>query len=122
MQFRKTLALAAILCGVPAFATIPQQARAQAENAQTVDQAEIAKNIRDLKSMDEKVRYDAVFALGEAGSAAASAAPDIIEMLKDTDTEVRSGAVLALGKLGKPAGAHIAKIAALLKDARGEVR
>src|SRR5436305_14270725 len=43
----------------------------QTDPAQKVDEAEIAKYVRDLKSPDEKVRYDAVYALGDAGTAAA---------------------------------------------------
>ena len=39
--------------------------------AQKTDEAEIAKYVHDLISPDEKVRYDAVYGLGEAGAAAA---------------------------------------------------
>ena len=64
----------------------------------------------------QSVRAQVAEALGQIGSSAASAIPQLTLRLKDTDPLVRRKTVLALGQMGNAAKPAIPSLVPLLKD------
>jgi HEAT repeat protein len=64
---------------------------------------------------NERARYWACLALGEAGSKAKSAVPALVDALSDERTEVQIQALIALGKIGPEAASAVDEIAKFVK-------
>ena len=64
---------------------------------------DIAAQLEALKSSDANVKSDALATIAEAGPAAATAVPQLIEELKNSNALVRRLAAYALGQVGAPA-------------------
>ena len=64
---------------------------------------------------NERARYWACLALGEAGSKAKSAVPALVDVLSDDRTEIQVQALVALGKIGPDAAQAVAEIVPLVK-------
>ena len=83
---------------------------------------ETGKLVRDLKSPDPVLRFNAALTLAKMGSAAVSAVPALIETLSDADGQVRAYAAFVLGKIGGGALPAVPALADTLKDPSGSVR
>src|SRR5438874_1724976 len=79
----------------------------------------IAALLKDLKSNDDMVRYEAITALAEYGPDAADAVPILVKLLEEPNEELRVAATLTLGKIGKSA---VAPVAALLNNPDVDIR
>lgn len=64
---------------------------------------------------NERARYWACLALGEAGPKAKAAVPALVEVLSDDRPEIQTQALLALGKIGPDAASAVTKIAGSIK-------
>ena len=83
---------------------------------------QIDKLVRDLKSSDSVVRFNAAFALAKMGSAAVPAVPALIETLSDADGQVRAYAAFVLGRIGSGSGPAVPALTVALQDKRPAVR
>ena len=70
------------------------------------------------KDKEQRVRFDAAWALWKLGPKAKSAVPAIAELLKDKDEQVRQAAVGALGSIGPEAKAAVPALTELLREIR----
>ena len=76
-----------------------------------------------LKEKDRNARKLAVQALGELGSRARSALPQLMNLVKnDGDKAVRIGAAFALGRMGTAGNAAVSVLTTALKDADADLR
>ncbi len=69
-----------------------------------------------LKTRDPVVRFRVAWILGQLGTAAEAAVPELIRALKDTNALVRLHAVDALGKIGPPAQPAVPALVRLLRQ------
>src|SRR5438876_516567 len=90
------------LCGLILFA-----APAGAQD-KTDAKDKIAALLKDLRSNDDTVRYEAITALAEYASEAGDAVPILVKLLEQPNEELRVAATLTLGKIGKSAVAPVA--------------
>lgn len=79
----------------------------------------VAGLVSDLQGWDDKTRVAAVERLGDLGSDAAPAVPNLVHAIRKGDEELRVNAVLALGRVGKPAVPPLVKA---LDDKDADVR
>jgi HEAT repeat protein len=79
--------------------------------------------IAELKNEREGIRWDAASFLGECGSEASSAVPDLVEMLRnDSKSRLRARAATALGQIGPDAKTAIPALKRALQDESQNVR
>src|SRR5262249_20754442 len=103
-----SLALCGLLLAAPAGAQ---------DKTDTKDK--IAALLKDLKSSDDTVRYEAITALAEYGPDAGEAVPILVKLLVEPNEELRIAATLTLGKIGKSA---VAPVAVLLNNPDVDIR
>lgn len=83
--------------------------------------AELRELIGKLKSKDNEIRRAAARELGDLGTEAKEAVPELTKVLRDKDAFVRRFAADALGKIGPEAKSAVPALASLTNDERNEV-
>jgi HEAT repeat protein len=79
--------------------------------------------MKNLHSADEKVRYEAIFALGAIGTEAGEAVAPLAQiMLEDPDIEARHQAAFALSKMAPASRAAVPQLAQAVESAQPHVR
>ena len=79
--------------------------------------------IGDLNSSDDRVRRQAIFALGAIGDDAAEAVPALAAVLRDdSDSDLRVQVALALSKMSSASRAAVPELAGALSDSEPYVR
>ena len=86
--------------------------------------AELTRRIAQLTDKDFRVRWYAVYALGQLGAASAEAVGPLTQTLvnRQEDEYVRGGAVWALGQIGSPAAAAVPALTEMLGSQLESVR
>ena len=88
----------------------------ECNTTEPIQEPEIKKLSKDLKSKNAEVRADAAFALGRRKGGAKNAVPVLIQALEDQDGNVRINAVLALGLIGAGAKDAMPALIRTLQD------
>lgn len=83
---------------------------------------EVSLLTEQLSSADADARAAAVRSLGELGTRAASAAPQVVTATRDSDADVRQGSCRALGDIGIADPAVLAALQESLEDAESSVQ